>query len=206
MIKEVVFDFDGVIADSLDFVLAVTNRYFERWGKETLTRESFRDQDLEQLYHSSRANFLEEIYLLFRIKSAIHRSLKEIPVHPHVVPVLDEISRKTRLSLLTSNSKGNVLDFLKVHHIHNYFHRVEANFMMFNKGRGLISLIKSESLTPRDVIYVGDEPRDIRAAKFAGVSPIVVDWGYSSRSLLAKFKPEKIVSTSDELKKALSIA
>ena len=49
-----------------------------------------------------------------------------------------------------------------------------------------------------EVIYVGDEVRDITGAKNAGVKVIAVAWGYNSRELLEKHKPDFPVDTPQE--------
>ncbi len=34
------------------------------------------------------------------------------------------------------------------------------------------------NLPPQDVLYVGDHPRDIDAAKAAGMPGVAIEWGY----------------------------
>lgn len=199
MIQAAIFDFDGVIADSLDFTLEVANSYLKRWGKEPLEKEPFRCCDVEELFRSNRTNIIEEFLLFWRLRSAFHKNLDRIPVHQHIVPVLKDISGKAPLSLLTSNSKTNVLEFLKAHQIHNYFVEIRTDFLMFNKDRGLRSIVARKNLSPQKTVYIGDEPRDIRAAQKVGIIPVVVDWGYSERTLLKSFSPAAIASSTGEL-------
>ena len=50
-----------------------------------------------------------------------------------------------------------------------------------------------------EVVYVGDEVRDIKAAKRAGMKIIAASWGYNEREALEKYKPDLIVDRPVEL-------
>lgn len=199
MIEAAIFDFDGVIADSLDLVLTVGNRYLRSWGVKPIDRDFYRSNDVDKLYRSYGINPIRELFLLWKIRSEIHKSLRQIPVHPHIVPVVKSLSQKAPLSVLTSNSKDNVLDYLKVHRIHNYFLEIHGNLLLFDKVRGLKGILNREKLDPDKTIYVGDEPRDVRTARNLGVKAAAVDWGFANRELLEKSEPDFIASTAEEL-------
>jgi phosphoglycolate phosphatase-like HAD superfamily hydrolase len=44
-----------------------------------------------------------------------------------------------------------------------------------------------------DITYIGDEDRDIIAAKRLGVGVIAVSWGYNYKELLIKEKPDYLI-------------
>ena len=156
MIKAAIFDFDGVIADSLDFVLTKTNRYLALIGKPPIVRDFFRSHDIRETYKDLKVNLIEEALLFWKIRSDIHSSLRSIPVHEHIIKTVTLLSEDASLSILTSNSRENVLDFLKVHRIHNYFMEVHGNFLLFNKDRGLRSIVEKDHLNPEATVYVGE--------------------------------------------------
>lgn len=204
MITTAIFDFDGVIADSLDLVLKTANRYLRLWRKRPLSKTAVRNHDIAELFFDDYGiSHLQELFLLWRIRSTIHKNLSHINVHSHIPPVLTTISKQTSLSVLTSDSPENVVDFLKIHHLHNYFLSIHENLLLFNKESGLNDIIRKENLNKKLVVYIGDEPRDVRAAQAAGLKSIAVDWGYSTRELLQKSNPTAIASSADELLKLL---
>lgn len=203
MIRAAIFDFDGVIADSLDLTLKTANHYLRLWGRGLLSKDYIRSHDLEKLYNDYHVNRLQELFLLWKIRSTIHHNLTNIKVHPHISPILTAASKEISLSILSSNSPNNVIDFLRDHHLHNYFLSIHGNFFLFNKVNGLNDIIKRESFHKEQVVYIGDEPRDVRAAKNAGVKSVAVDWGYSKRQLLKKSDPTAIASSANQLLKLL---
>jgi len=54
-------------------------------------------------------------------------------------------------------------------------------------------------LYTEDVIYIGDEVRDIEAARAAGIKIASVTWGYNLESILTENKPDYIVTQPRDL-------
>jgi phosphoglycolate phosphatase len=52
---------------------------------------------------------------------------------------------------------------------------------------------------PDNVLYVGDEVRDIVACKKAGVKIAWVDWGYDLKEAVADEKPDYLISNPLEI-------
>ena len=49
------------------------------------------------------------------------------------------------------------------------------------------------------MLYVGDEVRDIRACRRAGIDVAAVDWGYNTRASLAQARPTYEVDSLDAI-------
>ena len=62
-------------------------------------------------------------------------------------------------------------------------------------------LLKEKNFSNGDMVYVGDEVRDIKAAKKARVRVIAVTWGLNSRKILEKEHPDYLVDRPQELLK-----
>ncbi|PSB03825.1 HAD family hydrolase, partial [Merismopedia glauca] len=52
---------------------------------------------------------------------------------------------------------------------------------------------------PAKVIYVGDETRDIEAARKSKIKAIAVCWGFNFREILAKYKPDFLIDRPSQL-------
>jgi phosphoglycolate phosphatase-like HAD superfamily hydrolase len=60
-------------------------------------------------------------------------------------------------------------------------------------------MLNHEQISKRNVIYVGDETRDIEASKKAGIPVIAVTWGLNDREILAMAQPDQIIDSPDNL-------
>ena len=63
--------------------------------------------------------------------------------------------------------------------------------------------MEKHNLKPQEIIYVGDEVRDIQACKKIGVKIIAVSWGYNSKEILDREKPDYLVNKPIEIPKIL---
>ena len=54
-------------------------------------------------------------------------------------------------------------------------------------------LLKNRNLSEFDVIYIGDEVRDIEAAKAAGIKMVAVSWGFNSPEILKTKNPDYLI-------------
>jgi phosphoglycolate phosphatase len=59
--------------------------------------------------------------------------------------------------------------------------------------------MKQNFLSPEEIVYVGDETRDIESAKKIKIKVIAVSWGFNSWEVLAKYKPEFLIDKPTEL-------
>ena len=75
---------------------------------------------------------------------------------------------------------------------------------MLEKDKVIKRVLKHERLDPSSAIYVGDEVRDIEAAKRLGMPCAAVAWGYNSDVLLASYAPMVVVRTPKQLEKVLT--
>lgn len=71
---------------------------------------------------------------------------------------------------------------------------------MFGKSRLLKKLMKEKKIPHADPIYIGDEIRDVEAAKKAGIKVIGVTWGYNTKMALLTSHPDHVVEKPEELK------
>jgi phosphoglycolate phosphatase len=55
------------------------------------------------------------------------------------------------------------------------------------------------SLAHGEIVYVGDETRDLRAAQKAGIPSVGVTWGFNNKKSLAAFKPALLADEPKDL-------
>ena len=72
------------------------------------------------------------------------------------------------LGIITSNTEVNVQIFLRSHGL-ELFDFVRCSSKLLGKARMIRSVIRRQHVRAADILFVGDETRDIEAAKKAGI-------------------------------------
>ena len=65
-------------------------------------------------------------------------------------------------------------------------------------------IVEQLGVKPEEVLYVGDETRDVQAAQKCNVRMAAVCWGYNSSQILHHYRPDYIISQPGELIQILS--
>jgi len=196
------FDFDGTLADTR----SVAHRILNDMAGEFGFRELPEDQ-LEAARNMSTRKFIAHLgisswrvpMIAKRGLQLLHERIEQIqPIAgmPQIIAALH--GRGHRIGILTSNSEANVAAFLVRHEL-PYFHFVKTSSKLFGKARVMKRILKAEKVLPSQVLYIGDETRDIDAAKETGLRIAAVTWGYNSAEALAAMEPHHMISSPEEL-------
>lgn len=201
----IIFDFDGTIADSLE---AITEVFFEIMHRQdNLTEDQtakLRGMSLIEIAEELKVPLWRMPFLVFKGRRAISKHMTEIKIFPDIAEVIKTIhSDGHRLFIMSSNSPSNVRFFLKRHEIYYLFEGVYGNVGLFNKAKGLKSLTERKRLKRDECFYVGDEVRDVEASNYTNVRCIAVEWGFSSIDLLKEAKPYATASKPADIYKVI---
>ena len=204
MIKAVIFDFDGTIADTFPIVLKNANRLCRELGlKQIKYTPKLRDKSMRSII---KENLKIPMFKLpkyaKRVKELIKPELKKAKTFRGMKQVLDKLSKKYKTGILTTNSEDTVRAVLKNSKI-NSVDFIFSDSSIFGKHKKLKRLLKKHKLKKDEMIYVGDEIRDIDACRKIGVRMIAVSWGYNSKKALLENKPEYLVTKTHQLLKIL---
>lgn len=201
------FDFDGTIADSLAAIVAITNRLAPEFGYRPTPLaevEALKGLTARQLIRYSGIPVLKIPALLRRVRSEVRLESAAIPPCqgiPETIRALHE--QHHTLAVITSNTPEAVRAFLVAHQLEDYFISVDGGGTLFRKGKLITRCLERRHFNPNQTVYVGDEVRDIDAARFAGVRSVSVTWGFNSRAALAAAQPAWLI---DEPTRLLAIA
>ena len=199
--KLVVWDFDGTLADSVPTAAAIFNRLAPEMGFKPI-------EDLTAARSLSTRQFLKQHGIsLWRLPKLVRRyqaaaaeeadRLKLVAGVPDVLAAL--ASAGVRLGVLSSNREDNIRRCLRANGAEQHFAFVVGYPRLFGKGKALKRILRAERLTRADVLYIGDELRDVEAAKKAGVKVAAVAWGFHTAELLRSGGPDYVVRDVSEL-------
>jgi len=201
MKKYIVFDFDGTIADTYEDILNIVKDLKKDKYKE-INFKDIRDHGTRYLIKKSGIPFWKIPKFIYQVTSKLKKR-NNIKLFPEILDVFKKLSENYKLGVVSSNSEENVKIVLKRYKVENLFEFVYSNSSLFGKHFVLKRMCKKYKINPDDVIYVGDEDRDIVAAKKAKIKIIAVTWGFNSEKLLKEKKPNYLVHTPKEILKKI---
>ena len=201
--KVIIFDFDGTIADSFNAVLRISNRLAAEFGYPSTSPEA-----ADQLKHLSSREILRRSnvalwklpFLVRRFQIELNREICQLHSIAGIKEALLALKQQgDQLGIVTSNSKENVAEFLTAQGWDNLFDFVDTGLTLFGKGRIIQRILKQHNLPRELAIYVGDETRDIEAARKIAIPVIAVSWGFNSKQALATHAPDALIDRPSEL-------
>lgn len=201
--QHIVFDFDGTIADTIDFALNTFNTVAAAFDLPELSEEdrrSVKEKGIKEMLNFHKISKLKLTQIMLRIKKEMGRSITQMkPIDGMEVALKEMKSSGFKLGILTSNSKENVNEFLAVHELSGLFDFIYSEKSLFGKSVVIKRMLTQEKIDINSIVYVGDETRDIEACQKAGIPIIAVTWGLNGKQALANAKPDGIAEEPGEL-------
>ncbi|MEI6080460.1 MAG: HAD-IA family hydrolase [bacterium] len=207
-IKAIVFDLDGTIADTFHIGIQAANALAGKYKYQPIQDSPvIRDMSFKEFLSSHlKLGKIRLILWAREIRRLISQRYDDVKIFPGIREMLKELNKEYKVGILTSNSTQNTLKILEGNDVGDLFSFMYTNCSAFGKYRHLRKLIKTEKLKREDIIYVGDEIRDIDSCRKAGVSIIAVTWGANSVKTLKQapanhyaYKPWDIVDILNAL-------
>jgi phosphoglycolate phosphatase len=191
--KSLVFDFDGTIADTLGETRRIFNVIAPDYGIREVAEE-----ELEGLRHLSLKELLSHLNipkrrvpaLISRGTCMMRANITSLKLIDGMADVLIELRRHAQsFGILTSNATANVDLFLETHGLRDQFDFISSTSKLTGKSKHLKAIRKTFSLRPEEMLYIGDELRDVKASQKAGIPIAAVSWGFNSRESLEASEP-----------------
>jgi phosphoglycolate phosphatase len=197
-----IFDFDGTLADSFSAMLAVYNKNI-RGEENPISPEQIaelRNMTSRKAVRALGVRWWQIPKLLLRGLPEFRKLVPTLKTFNGLPEVIKELSdRGENLFIVTSNTRDSVDEFLKLEGLDGYFTDIVSGAGLFKKAKHIRRLIKTHNLKRKETIYIGDETRDIQAAKLARIKIVSVTWGFNTREILSKQRPVFMVDKPKQL-------
>ncbi|HEX5744382.1 MAG TPA: HAD hydrolase-like protein [Candidatus Saccharimonadales bacterium] len=203
-INAAIHDFDGTLADSGAVNLEAM--------AQVLGRDAFTAEEVEDIRRLTTLQGMQMLgirkwqlpRLLLRGQRIVAQNMHRVDVFEGIPEAIGELDAEGYSQyVLSTNSAENIRTLLDRHDLTASMRDIHGGAGMFGKARRLTNLIKREGLLAEHCVYVGDEGRDVEAARKAGVQCVAVAWGFQDAKTLAAHEPDALVTSPAELADAI---
>ncbi len=205
--KIVFFDFDGTLADTIRIGADTYNELAEKHGFKKIGPENvayLRQGDPRRAMKELNISFFKLPLILQKLRAGVEAKIANLTVFTGMKPILVSLKKNGyRLGVFSSNSTKTINHFLEQNRLSGLFDYVHAGSGIFGKTLGFQKIVRRYGSQNSQFIFVGDEIRDVEAARKSGATSIAVTWGINSKEGLMRAHPDFIVDAPEELTKIL---
>jgi phosphoglycolate phosphatase len=199
----ILFDFDGVLADTLDDMLSFARDICTELGIQRIPTPA----DLASLETMSFVEYGRQLgvplHLLDKFTDGCFKRFGQRSGPPKIFDgmkqVVRQLSKNNTIAIVTGNTTQTVENFLDAHGLHGCVRAIFAVDQPGSKPEKILSARRQLAKQGDTTYLVGDSASDIRAARDASVKSIAVSWGHQSLIKLMDAKPDYLVQSPREL-------
>ncbi len=205
MEKLLIFDYDGVIADTLDILWETFEKvnkkfnFFPYKNKNEFTTiwdgNFFKSISKFRISNSDLAKFYKEWTDL-----ALQNNEK-VKLFVDFESIVKKLSRDNYLIIISSNDEAVIIDFLKRNELFDYFDLILGMESGKGKKEKLKITLKKFKISEDRTYFITDTIGDLKELKDFGIKTVVVTWGYHNKRKLEKENPDFIVEKPKDLLK-----
>lgn len=197
--KVLIFDFDGVLADSFNTFYSLMRDVMKHVGL-SLTSDQYRNFFIGNVHQSIR-DFINndkkyEMAIEFRNSNYdkyFNDKLHKAKLFPGAIRFLKEVSKDHFLTIASSGRLDNLKDLLEKNGIKDLFCEILAN-MATSKEGAIKEIMNKFQAVPKKTIMITDTVGDVKVAKKCGLKTIVVTWGFHDKKTLMTAHPDYVAS------------
>ncbi|WP_462382796.1 HAD hydrolase-like protein [Pseudomonas sp. Marseille-QA0892] len=198
----IIFDFDGTLADSFPWFIGTVNdvAHEMRFTPFDLTKiDVLRRMSSRELLAMTGLRAWRLPAVMRRMRQRMGDCIGGVEVFDGVADLVMRLKAGgIAVAVVTSNSEANVRAVLGPALSERIDH-FECGASLFGKARQLEKVMARAGAVAGRSIYVGDETRDVEAARRAGVRFVGVGWGYAAAELLAAWTGEDVLDVPADL-------
>lgn len=204
--KLVILDFDGTIANSLPWFMRVANTV-----ADTFKFKRIEESELERLRGYSPNQLIRHLgvpmwklpLIARHMRALTAENIDQIMLFEGVDRLLEQLSDAgVTMAIVTSNSCANVRYVLGTDHaaLVRYY---ECGTSLFGKGPRFRRILRQSGVLPSEALCIGDEIRDLEAARQEGIPFGAVAWGFTNVEILKAYAPVEVFAEVGEIAEAI---
>jgi phosphoglycolate phosphatase len=200
MIKNIIFDWSGVIKDSIEDHLFVVNEIFTKFGVNKISLTELKE-NWEQPYMLFYNKYLPNLTLEQEMAAYKEAIMKSPPprFYAGIVDLIKGLKQQgIRMVVVSSDLSETLLSEIDSFGLNDIFLDVVTE--VHDKTAAMECLIKKHSFDKSETFVVGDSNHEIEAGKHIGIKTVAVTWGFTLEDRLIASNPNFIAHNLDELR------
>lgn len=213
VIKLLVFDWDGTLADSAQAIVAAMQSAIREMSLEPRSDQEIRNiiglgllEAVHMLFPDLNTSDLEKLANTYRNCYVLSNKGKT-RLFPQTRETLEQLKNKDyQMAIATGKSRKGLDNSLKDTGIGDFFHFTRCADETFSKPHPqmLLDIMDNLVIAPESVLMIGDSEYDLQMATGAGVKSIAVCYGTQSKERLLEYNPEVCLDRISDLVQWLS--
>lgn len=204
MIKNIIFDWSGVINDDLLTVYKTIMEIFKKFRVKEISLEEFK-KEWEQPYM--------RFYNKYGIFTKLPREEEKVvygstynsivfkyppKLYPHIKDILQKFKKAgINMIVISSNLRETLLSDIEEFGLQGLFSEINSD--VHDKAEDIQETIQRNNFNPKETIFIGDTTHEVKAGKSAGTKTATVTWGYNNEDKLRVVNPDFIIHNLEEL-------
>jgi len=202
-----IFDFDGTLADSLPWFRASFHDVIARFELAPVTAdelEAMRGLSAREIMAQLKVSMWQLPAIVSDVRKRKLAAAAETPLFAGIPAMLSDLQRLgIQTAIVSSDSEASVRQVLG--RTASLITRFDCGAAVFGKRRKFRRVARRLGARPSETICIGDEIRDIEAAKAAGMDSGAVAWGYALPAALRAAGPTHLFNSIEEIAPRLAL-
>jgi phosphoglycolate phosphatase len=204
--KLVIFDFDGTLADTFPWFMRTINDVADRYRFKRIE-----PHEVEMLRGMGAAEIMAHLgvprwklpLIANHMRQRKAREIGETRLFDGVERMLARLHEAgVKAAVVSSNSEANVRAILGPA-LTSRIACFECGASVFGKAARFRKVLRRSGISPPDALCIGDEIRDLEAARRAGIAFGAAGWGFTRPEALQARGPNVLFSSLDEIADSL---
>lgn len=204
----VIFDFDGTLADSYPWFLSIYSDLARRFQLPPMNRvelDALRHMDFSVILKEHRISPLKAFQMGAYLKQLMARQIDRVRLVDGIQDVIDALAAsQVKLAVVSSNDEGNVRRVLGARNAEHFF-AYECGVAILGKAVKFLNILRKSGVKSCQALSIGDELRDLKSSRQAGIAFGAVTWGYTDAERLKAQNPDLIFDHPLQILEALEI-
>jgi phosphoglycolate phosphatase len=201
-----IFDFDGTLADSYPWFLSIYDDLAERFQLPHLEKSELmelRSVDINRILKERKISPVKAVIIGTYLKQLMSSQIERVLLVDGMQSVIDTlVDQQVKLAVVSSNAEQNVRQVLGSQNATNFVD-FECGVSLLGKTSKFLNILRKIGIQADQALCIGDEIRDLKSSRQAGIAFGAVSWGYTDAEMLRKHAPDFIFTHPTEIIKAV---